>query len=353
MPTTISNISNAQQSDLQYDVAISFLMQDEALASAINDRLSEGLRVFFFPRKQEDLAGTDGMESMREPFLESRISVIIYRPEWGHTPWTGVEAEAIKDACLMNQFQNLFFLVVEPTHDFPKWVPHHHVRFNYADYGLEQAIGAIKMRVQDRGGEYQPMTPRRKAESLRLEQVYKMERSNLSSQEGRQATDSQASILIEEMGREIEDLNNRGHHDFECEVTSDACVLRGELVGMIVRWTPRNGTLMQESSLEVEEYSGHLWFKSDPPRQAHHIPPDRIKHDKYAPELSRAREYGWRREGQEDFIQTKVLAEKCLIQFMELIERSRRGEISPPAATPFHNTSPWTRPTRRMSTWNR
>ena len=155
--TNIDSATAGQNSDdYQYDVAISFLMQDEALASAINEKLSEGLDVFFFPQKQKELAGTDGMESMREPFLKSRISVVLYRPKWGRTPWTGVEAEAIKDACLANQFQNLFILVVEPTHDFPKWIPHHHVRFNYADYGLDQAIGAIKVRVQERGGSINP-----------------------------------------------------------------------------------------------------------------------------------------------------------------------------------------------------
>jgi hypothetical protein len=52
----------------KYDVPISFLTQDIGLATAFHDKLKEGLEVFFFPRKQEDLADTDGMESMREIF---------------------------------------------------------------------------------------------------------------------------------------------------------------------------------------------------------------------------------------------------------------------------------------------
>lgn len=83
-----------------YDVALSFLYQDEALAKSLNDKLCEGLNVFFFPRSQEELAGTDGLESMRETFRhESRLNVVLYRPKWGHTPWTAVEAAAIKDSC--------------------------------------------------------------------------------------------------------------------------------------------------------------------------------------------------------------------------------------------------------------
>jgi hypothetical protein len=33
----------------KYDVAISFLSRDEAIAAAIHQKLSEGLKVFFYP----------------------------------------------------------------------------------------------------------------------------------------------------------------------------------------------------------------------------------------------------------------------------------------------------------------
>jgi hypothetical protein len=67
----------------KYDVAISFLSKDESIAAALNDVLGEGLEVFFYPRKQEALAGTDGLESMRTPFLEeSRLVVVLFREPW-------------------------------------------------------------------------------------------------------------------------------------------------------------------------------------------------------------------------------------------------------------------------------
>lgn len=82
--------------EFKYDIAISFLQQDISLASALHEKLREGFNVFFFPRNQEQLAGTDGLVSMREPFLrQSRLNVVLYRPRWGKTPWTGVEAAAI------------------------------------------------------------------------------------------------------------------------------------------------------------------------------------------------------------------------------------------------------------------
>src|ERR1700733_4890274 len=86
------------------------------LAQKLYDKLSQGLNVFFFPHNQEELAGTDGLESMREPFFnQSRLNVVLYRERWGNTPWTGVEAAAIKDSSLENYFENIFLFVVEPT----------------------------------------------------------------------------------------------------------------------------------------------------------------------------------------------------------------------------------------------
>lgn len=45
----------------------------------------------------------------------------------------------------------------------PPWLPHTHVIFNYADYGPEQAVGAIKARVQERGGTIEPLSALKRA----------------------------------------------------------------------------------------------------------------------------------------------------------------------------------------------
>jgi hypothetical protein len=64
----------------QFDVAISLLSKDEPIAAALYQRLSEGFNVFFYPRNQEELAGSDGLESTREPFFsDSRVMLVLYR----------------------------------------------------------------------------------------------------------------------------------------------------------------------------------------------------------------------------------------------------------------------------------
>src|SRR6266481_1778397 len=94
----------------KYDVAISFLARDEGVAGALNDLLAEGLRVFFFHHEQEELAGTNGLESMRQPFSTARIVVVLYREPWGNTNWTRVEQAAITDRFLKEGWDWLLFV---------------------------------------------------------------------------------------------------------------------------------------------------------------------------------------------------------------------------------------------------
>src|SRR5271155_695677 len=100
------------ESEREFDVAISFLASDVSIAQELYEGL-EGLKVFFYPRHQEQTAGTNGLESMPKPFNDCRVMVILYRQGWGETPWTGVESLAIQDRCRRNHFRNLMFVQLD------------------------------------------------------------------------------------------------------------------------------------------------------------------------------------------------------------------------------------------------
>jgi excisionase family DNA binding protein len=56
--------------------------------------------------------------------------------------------------------------------------------------------------------------------------------------------------------------------------------------------------------------------------------PECIKILSNEPDLSPAFEYGWRAShATKEFISTKELADKCLLQFMDLIQRDRAGKV--------------------------
>jgi hypothetical protein len=320
---------SAGATEKKWDVAISFLIQDASIAQALYEKLSEGLTVFFSPRRQEEIAGTDGMEIFRQTFLtESRLNVVVYRERWGHTPWTAVEAAAIRDSCVQNQFRNIFVFNVEETRVFPNWLPHTHMRFDLGEYTIDQVIGAIKLRVAEQGGRYQPLTPLKRAESLKAEQEYEWERSSMRSEEGIRKIRGQVQELFAEIDRQCADVRAHGHLDIECEVNQQACILRFEGVGMIVIWQQRYMNSLDDGGLSVDEYDGHLRFNRDQGAFVHFQNPDRIKHTDYEPSLSRSREYGWQPTGKAaNFIPTNAMAEKCVMQFMDLIDRERRGKL--------------------------
>src|SRR6266850_1642881 len=139
--------------DRPYDVAISFLHRDEPLALELQSKLSANLKVFVYSKKQDQLAGTDGMESFREVFREqSRLNVVLYRAGWGETRFTRVELTAIKDRCFNDNWENLLFVTLDQNGKPPGWVPEMNIRLDYSQYGLDQLIGAIKVRVQKLGG---------------------------------------------------------------------------------------------------------------------------------------------------------------------------------------------------------
>jgi hypothetical protein len=311
-------------------VAISFLYQDLNLAQALYDELSKGLDVFFFPRNQEELAGTDGLESMREPFrIESRLNLVLYRPRWGKTPWTAVEETAIKDSCLNTGFKSLFFFSIEPTSDLPKWLPETYVRFNYSDFSLEQAVGAIKARAQERGSHVKTLTPMRKAELVKAEEKYRLDKASLLSSET--AIFEEVEALFNEIVKQCQQVNAGGSfqikHQIEIQhrAVDQVCTISEDQVGMTVTWHQPYANSLHRVALVIREFAQQLIF---PPNYMHFYPHQMLKETNYIPDVCRAREYGWQlQRGRESFISSKDLASQVVIQFLDLIERDRTGKI--------------------------
>ena len=143
----------SESAGYEYDVAISFLSQDAGLARELSNLLASQLRVFIYTDRQQEIAGTDGLVTLRSVFRDTaRLVVVLFRNGWGHSNWTRVEQEAITDRFLKEGAGFLFFVMIDPRSVPPPWVPDKHIRFNLTDFGLEQAVGAIKLRVQDAGG---------------------------------------------------------------------------------------------------------------------------------------------------------------------------------------------------------
>jgi hypothetical protein len=318
----------------KYDVALSFLGKDAGIASALNEKLSQSLQVFFFPRRQEELAGTEGLESLRKPFLnDSRVIVVLYREGWGKTPWTGVEETAIKDACLAGGWKRLFFIVLDKTGRFPAWLPDTHIWFDYDEYGLAGAVGAIKARVQEHGGHIQPMTARRRAEMLQAEEQFQLDKAKMNSEGGIKEVVRSVDLLFQEIKRQCSDITNGGLGKIYCGINSHEgnmapmCVISTGKVSMSVVWLHRFTNDLKGAALTIRDFKGRLALPNDVSPFEPSVAFRELLERTYLPALSLAREYVWQPEGTSDFVSSPLLAEQCVMRLMDLATRSARGQI--------------------------
>jgi hypothetical protein len=317
--------------DPKYDVAISFLQQDVNTAHALATKLKEVFDVFFYPDRQEELAGTDGMEFMRTPFFEdSRLMVVLYREKWGKTRWTAIEERAIKEACFNGEWSRLFFIVVEDAKVFPGWLTPTHIRFNLVDFGIDGAAAAIKARVLENRGRLKPMTPLKRAEVQKADDEYRKARQYALSPSGEAGVEAQVEELIREILKQCEAVNAAGNQQISFGAFKEdlrECVMTDGNVSMSIFWQNER-TLSKLGYIAVSEYNDRLTLPTEARRQVYARQPQRVGERRYKPDLSRSLDIGWEEPDTKEFLSSKALAEKCVIAFMDLVEKRNSGRLT-------------------------
>ncbi len=271
---------------------------------------------------------------MRIPFLEdSRVVVVLYGQPWGKTPWTRVEQTAIQEGCLDHGWERLFFIMLDNSAP-PVWLPQTHVRFNFSDFGLEQAVGAIKARVQERGGAVSPLTAVKSAALYDQEDLYIQDKRRLNSYEGVQIIKQNLIEIFAELERlcnEIQQTKNRG---IRAGSNQGHCVITNGRISLLGGWQwGKYANSTEGAAFKIREYNGQLALPNE--RMMFRFDPDPtvLNETSFLPELSRAREYGWIEEGQpSEFLSSAALADRCVRQFFDLATRDSRGEIEHPFA---------------------
>lgn len=318
----------------KYDVAISFLAADEAIAAELNRQLSETMDIFFFPKRQEELAGTDGMESMRKPFYQdSRLMVVLFRHLWGKTRWTAIEELAIKDACFNGEWNRLFFVALDRTSTLPGWLPPHYVRYNWEDFGPEQVVGVIKARVLENGGKPSPMTAMKQAELFRQEEEYRGARNSIESQPGVPAVQAEAKTLLEAVKAKCDEIRDAGHADLDCEVDATqlprglGCIVTNRQVSLVAWWDqPYINTIRHGAALHVREFNGPLILPSEKGKM-YPVRAKLVEDTIYRPDISRTRELGWSLNDSNDIVASSKLADEIVVRFLRLVEKRRTGKL--------------------------
>jgi len=141
------------KNEYNYDIAFSFLNQDEELALNLYDLVKDRLNCFIYTEQQKKLAGTDGEANFNSVFSkESRIVIILHRNEWGTTKWTRVEETAIRNRGFDNGYDFVLSIPLDNNPEPPSWLPKNRLWIGLKRWGIESAASVIEARVQEMGG---------------------------------------------------------------------------------------------------------------------------------------------------------------------------------------------------------
>lgn len=317
--------------EYKFDVAISFLSQDEPLAFELYTRLSESMEVFIYSKKQEEVAGTDGLESFRSAFRqESRLVVVLYRNGWGETPWTRIEQVAITDRLLAEGWKWLFFVMVDHISTPPKWLPETHIHFNIEDFGIEQAIGAIKARLQEEGGHLRKLDVVRQAQLLDQRATFFAERQRLmSSIEGVNAVREQVERIFRRISDKIAEITQTTKLTTSIGHDRDCCVITNGTISLRLLWRPEALNSLENSPLRISEYRGRLLLPGE--RGCYFNKPQMLSESRFHPEISTDRGWCWTLEAKpnERLISADV-ADQCVSVYLSLVDKVLSGKIQSP-----------------------
>ena len=172
-----------------------------------------------------------------------------------------------------------------------------------------------------------------RARMLKADEEYRRDRSAMSSTTGIETIVHNARELFSGIEQRCKSINDEGllkiryGTDFgELNATKNIVITDG-YVGLDISWNQRFATSLESSYLAVREFRGHLFVPGESRGDCYPQWPEKIREAKYMPELSREREHGWKQEGGEEFLSTSDFAEKCVIQFIDLVDRFKRGAI--------------------------
>lgn len=305
------------------DVAISFLARDEALALDFRDRLTETLSVFVFSKEQEQLAGTEGLESFRQAFrTAARLVVVLYRDPWGRTPWTGVEQTAITDRALAEGWDFLLFVTLDHSSSLPSWLPDTRIRFSLQQYGIDQAVGAIKVRVEQLGGELHPLgaVDRARLAAARLER--RAQREQRLRGEGHHAVMNEGRTLLDELARILESIRQDAP---SLRVAFDSrdmmCFMRTPGAGTRVRVVGTNP--IRESRVTERLYLGSINLLGE--NGGYDVEPEEQERFEYFFDIRDG--VGWCWVLSDRLFTSSELAEHIVSRFIAFAERVASGEV--------------------------
>jgi len=297
----------------KYDVAISFLYGDLALARKLYDALTPQFSVFLSEECQGELGGRDGVDRFTAVFRsEARVVVVLYREAWGTTRWTRIEETAIKDRWLNDGADFLLFVNLEPSDAKPRWLPDTKLWMRISsDWKVDDIVTAITFKAREAGVIPQRLTARDLAvrEQRRIDDA--RERQTKLRSEGATAGAAEVKALFDSIETIAGDVNT-GTPGVQVSVKRrpDICALRQGRGSVVIAWNNRYGNTDLGAALIVREWDGPMGLPEERLLTLH--PPRNTKEIRFAFDYVSHLGWCWRDTASDEYLITQDLADRLV-----------------------------------------
>lgn len=302
----------------KYDVAFSFLAEDEPIVIKINNLIKGRLKTFIYSEKQEILAGNDGEKVFSDIFgAEARVVIIFYREQWGKTKWTRIEEIAIKNRAYEEGYDFTLFIPSDENLAVPKWLPKMRLWFGIERWGLVATAGVIEAKVQEAGGLIKQETAIDNAALLAQNIAFeKRRRSFLDSEEGVNAGEIEIEKLYD-IVCDIAEQFSKQSEDTKCQVTrnQNRLVIFSHGIALDLIWSNMHINTLNDSELTLRyllgfpKLPGNIVYKE----------PKILKEYHFSFEFDQMERFGWTKKSSNNFISTKEFADYCMRMFVDEI----------------------------------
>ena len=323
--------------DYRFDIAFSFLAEDEPLAQELSDALQDRLEVFIYSKKQEELAGTDGEETFNRVFgCEARTVAVLYRENWGETPWTRIEKTAIRNRAFEKGYDFVTFIPLEKPALMPEWLPKTRIWLDLERWGVKGATVVLERKAQEAGATPRTETAVQLAQRIqRQDERERRKQSILQSPKGFALARDDLKILftrLDELAEEISSAFNPaepridgGEHGEEIFIDPAKLEIRKEHktdrarqfclaqpyrldssdpYHLAVTWSQQWANSLQNSKLSVMIWRGTPYRK---------LVIEAVEESTFRYDLDAAETGGWREDaGKQRFLSSAQLADEYM-----------------------------------------
>jgi len=269
-----------QDNKFKYDVAFSFLAEDEELVNQINDLIQDRVNTFLYSRKQGEIAGTDGEQTFNRVFgSEARVVFVLYRNGWGKTPWTRIEQTAIRNRAFEEGYDFVIFAPLDKPPNVPKWLPKNRIWVGFDRWGIEGVATVIEARVQEVGGSPREETVENRASRLgRAIAAEKSKQAFLNSENGVNAANMAVRELFTKFERVVNKISDSEDSvNLQIKTTREQCAIYGGNFTLFLHWSLSFSNTLQSSAFYVILWKGLVpvrgrsFFPTEKPRQLKEI----------------------------------------------------------------------------------